>query len=86
MHKLNNTGYGILIGLVIPLITWFAAANRLRQLPYLGKPGVVYLLAVACNLFILRYCYKKEADRTGTGVMLSTFVFLVLAFLFKIKH
>jgi hypothetical protein len=52
----------------------------------LGKPAIPYLVALALNLIIIRTCYKKDADQTGRGVMLATFVcMLLLVFVFKVK-
>lgn len=86
MQKTNNIVSGILIGMVLPALVWFVIADKISGVPYLSKPGVPYLMAIALNLVILRVCYKKGADLMGNGVILSTFVFMIAAFILKIRH
>lgn len=85
MFVKNNLFVGLLLGMAIPLITWFIFGYQFPQLQYRYKPGVPYLIAVALNLFIIRYCFRKDADQTGKGVMLTTFICMLLVFLFKVK-
>lgn len=86
MQKANNLFIGILLGMILPALAWFAVADWTNTIPYLSKPGVSYLIAIALNLILLRVCYRKGADQTGTGIMLFTFIFMLAAFILKIKH
>lgn len=86
MQKANHIIWGVVAGVIFPAVAWFLVADRWSTVPYLGKPGVPYLIAIGLNLFLLRYAYKKEADQFGTGLMLSTFAFMLAAFILKIKH
>ena len=86
MQKGNHLLLGLVAGLILPAVTWFVIADHWSAVPYLGKPGVPYLIAAALNLILLRVTYKKGADQTGNGIMMSTFLFVLAAFIFKIKH
>ncbi len=86
MQKANHLITGIIIGFVLPAVAWFMVANSVSNIPYLGKPGVVELIAVALNLLLLRFCYKRRAENIGNGIILSTFIFLLAAFILKVKH
>jgi hypothetical protein len=85
MQKGNHLFLGLLIGCILPALSWFVIADQWSAVPYLGKPGVTYLIAAALNLILLRVSYKKEADQTGNGIMIATFIFVVAAFILKIE-
>jgi hypothetical protein len=84
MLKKNNIITGMLAAWVLPVITWgvfgFILKNRIV---IANKPAIPYLVAIALNLFIIKYLFKKGADQTGTGMILCTFVAMILVFLFK---
>jgi hypothetical protein len=50
----------------------------------INRPAVPYFVAIALNLLLIRFSLKKGNDHTGRGIMLTTFVFMVLLFIFKI--
>ena len=86
MQKANHIITGIIAGLIFPAIAWFLVADRLNNISFLNKPAVPYLLAIAFNLILLRICYKKDAQNTGNGIILSTFIFMLVVFFIKLKH
>lgn len=49
----------------------------------MGKRGMHYLIAVLLNLVLVRYFAKKGSDRLMQGVMLVTFVFALVVFIFR---
>ncbi len=75
---------GILAALIFPAIASVAAYSLKNNFYLINKPALPYFIAIALNLVLLRVSYKKEADKTVRGVMLATFVFMVLIFIFKI--
>ena len=85
MFKQNNLIAGMLIGSLLPLITWLVFGYWLQNEDLvMDKPAVPYLIAVGLNLLLLRYCLKKDLDKTGNGVMMITFAFVLVIFIFKI--
>ncbi|QJD94582.1 hypothetical protein HH214_01170 [Mucilaginibacter robiniae] len=85
MSVKNNLLTGLISGLIIPAIAWVIFDYKFPEFQIQHKPAVPYLIALALNLFIIRYCYKNGTEQTGKGVMLSTFVCMLLITIFKIK-
>ena len=84
MLNKNSLPAGILIALIAPALAW-AAAYLLRNYNLIiNKPALPYFIAIALNLVLIRVFSKKAADKTIRGIMLVTFVFMVLIFIFKI--
>jgi hypothetical protein len=81
----NNYVVGVLIGLILPLLAYFMDAVFFKGHIIPDKPGVLYLIAAGINLILLRFVYKFNADKTGMGLFVVTFIVLILAFIFKIK-
>jgi hypothetical protein len=75
---------GILAALIFPAIACFAAYSLKNNFYLINKPALPYFIAIALNLVLLRVSYKKGADKTVRGIMLATFIFMVLIFIFKI--
>jgi cytochrome bd-type quinol oxidase subunit 2 len=68
---------GILFGILLTLSTFFAPEGK----DYLIKLPTLILVSVLPNLFTLRYyLIKLKYDRTGRGILLTTFVFAILYF------
>ena len=88
MLNKNNIAIGFLTGLIFPAVAWVMAEIILKS--YLAtinsKPGIPYLAAIAINLFIIRYLFKKDNDQTGIGAIICTFIIMALIFLFKMGH
>ena len=85
MQVKNNVAVGALVGLILPLLAYFIAEVLFRDQIFPDKPGVPYLIAVGVNLILLKSTYKAHADKAGSGLLVVTFVVLLLAFAFKIK-
>jgi len=84
MLKKNNIAIGLLAGLIFPGLTWLVFGYFFKnKVILLNKPTIPYLVAIAVNLFIIRYLFKKGDDQTGTGMILCTFVGMLLIFLLQ---
>ncbi|MBK0380458.1 hypothetical protein [Mucilaginibacter segetis] len=82
----NNLIAGFLCGCVLPLITWIVFEYWLQADDMImNKPGVPYLIAICINLMMIRYSVLHDQDKTGKGIMMSTFMILLLVFMFKIR-
>jgi hypothetical protein len=85
MFSRNRIIDGVLIGLIAPALA-FALAWLLRGNLYLmNKPGAPYFAAIIINLVFMRGLVKKEVPNTIRGIMICTFVFMVVVFLTVIK-
>ncbi len=84
MLNKNSIPTGILVALIFPAIA-FITEYFLKSNSYiLNRPAVPYFIAIALNLLVLRFCLKKELAETVKGVIVTTFLFMVLLFIFKI--
>ena len=85
----NNIWLGIVLGLFVPLILYFILerVNALvtKWFLYSVHPMIselnIQLIAVFMNLYIFRrYLIRKEYEMTGRGVVLVTFIFILVHF------
>lgn len=83
MLKKNNLLTGILIGLILPVLSGIGFELFFTNVSIMGKRGMPYVIVILINLILVRYLAKKGSDRTMQGVMLITFVFALLVFIFR---
>ena len=74
---------GALIALVFPALSLGAAYLLRFDATIINRPALPYLIAIALNLLVLRYFLKKDAGETAKGIIIATFVFMLLVFIFK---
>jgi hypothetical protein len=73
---------GILFGIIFFLSNYFAPEGK----DYIIKLPTLILLSIFPNLFTLRYyLVKLKFDRTGRGILLVTFIFAIIYFIFYFK-
>lgn len=75
---------GILIGLIFPVLAFVVAYLLRYEVLIVNKPGLPYFIAIALNLILIRIDSNKGLDQTVKGIMLATFVCMILVFVFKI--
>ncbi len=87
MFKKDSWTLGIIIGIALPLIVYFLAILTFAQyghvdgVIYTLRPRVPALVAIVANLLPFRYyMVNKKFDRTGRGILLTTFLFVILIF------
>jgi len=85
MLKKNNILTGILTGLILPVLSGLLFELLFTNVWILGKKNLPYLIVIFLNLLILRYYAKKQDLKTVQGIMLVTFIFAVLIFMFRFK-
>lgn len=83
MLKKNSLIVGIFAGLIFPALAWVVSWYLRNSIDIINRPALPYLVAIALNLIALRFLQKKELDQTGRGLMLATFVVMILVFIFK---
>ena len=75
---------GLAAGLIFPGMAWVIFALILKnRFVFNNQPLIPYVSALAINLLIARSLFKNNADKTGTGLMASTFVAMMLMFYFQ---
>lgn len=85
MLNKNSLPAGILLALPFPAIAWIAACYLKNNVDIVNRPALPYFIAIALNLIVLRFVLKKNLDKTGKGIMLITFVFMLAIFMFKVR-
>jgi len=90
MLKKDHFVFGILIGLVIPVLLYalillinYLLVNAAVTYIYLErKPHI--LISIAGNLLPIRYYFVNlKSDKTGRGILLVTFILIILFFAFN---
>lgn len=67
------------IGAVFPALAHILVRFTDLELHFLPqKPMAIYTLAVLVNLVLLRFVYRAENDHTGKGILVSTFLAMLL--------
>lgn len=82
LHK-NSMLSGFFLGLIAP--AWLIFHVIYKDLVLLHKPAIPYLVALGINLFIIRICFKYNLDNAGRGVMVTTFIGVLLLLVFKVR-
>jgi hypothetical protein len=86
MQNKNSLPLGLLAGAIAPVIAWIIFDYILHNdALIMNKPGVPYLIAIGINLVLIRFAVKRGLDQTSRGIMLITFVAMVLLFVLKIN-
>jgi hypothetical protein len=84
MLNKNSVGLGLLVGSILPVICWVLFEFVLHNdAIIMDKPAVPYLIAIGLNLVLLRYCFKNNLEDTAKGIMMFTFAFMLVIFIFK---
>ncbi|MGH2622504.1 MAG: hypothetical protein ACRDE7_02470 [Sphingobacterium sp.] len=75
----NSLGLGLALGVIFPLIAFLLMqyTNVQMQL-FSDKPSGLYVIAAAINIVGCYVCYKKEMEKLGNGLILITFLSMLL--------
>ena len=84
MLKKNSMAAGVLAAWVFPAIAFAIASLLKNNVDIINRPALPYFIAIALNLILVRISFKKGLDHTAKGIMLATFVCMLLIFIFKI--
>ena len=85
MLNKNNLSTGVLIGLILPLLSALLFEVLFKDATLFGRRAMPYIIVGLLNLGILRYFAHKHQDKTVQGIMLVTFVFIMLVFIYRFK-
>jgi hypothetical protein len=90
MLKRDSIYFGIFIGLLFPAALYgilYLAAGLVETGTAWARPFEkerMALLSMVVNLILIRlYFVKWKMDKTGRGVLLITFILVILFFIFK---
>lgn len=75
----NSVLVGFLLGLIFPLLAFILMHYTSVQAQlFPDKPTGLYVIAAAVNLVGCWISYKKEMDKFGNGLVLATFLGMML--------
>lgn len=84
--KRDSIWLGILIGIILPVLTYFLIyliLNIVGGEHQTFRKSTIYLLSIFINLAPFRYyIVKLKFDKTGRGILLDTFVMAIIYFIF----
>ncbi|WP_437919387.1 hypothetical protein [Sphingobacterium sp. LRF_L2] len=86
----NNIIVGIVIGVLPPFFAYLLTAHTdFANELFPTKPFILYVLAAAINLILIRVFYKKTAEgkeKIAQGIVMVTFVgMLLFLYFYKIN-
>jgi hypothetical protein len=87
MFNRNSMWFGILIGILMPLMVYALLHGALYLYRQLSGPELIFdesllqLISPVINLFFIRYYFiNKKYDETGRGLLLVTLIYVVAYF------
>jgi hypothetical protein len=90
MFNRNSMWFGILIGILMPLVIYgflygiLYFYQDLSAAPLQFDESLLQLISPVINLFFIRYYFvNKKYDETGRGLMLVTFIYVIAYFILK---
>ena len=81
----NSVLSGLLLGSILPILSWLVFEHSTNIPLIMDKPAVPYLITIGLNLVLLRYCFRNGRDETANGIMMITFAFMLVVFILKIN-
>ena len=75
----NSLGLGLGLGIIFPVVAFLLMKyTDLQMQLFPDKPTGLYVLAAAINIVGCYICYKKELEKLGNGLILITFLSMLL--------
>lgn len=82
MNK-DNLFFGILLGLIAPLIAFIMSRFNLTGIDIGSKNLSFYVIAALVNLLLMRYYYRNEMGNSARGIILITFIATMAVLFFR---
>ncbi|MFS8616573.1 MAG: stationary phase survival protein SurE [Solitalea sp.] len=83
MFKRNNPFLGVALGACLPalaivLVEWLRVESRIGM-----RESTIYMVCIGLNALLFRYFYKTRKEQTAKGVLLVTFIYALIFFIYK---
>lgn len=84
MFRRNNLYLGIVMGVCLPalaivLVEWLKVEARLGM-----RESTIYMICIGLNALLFRWFYKTRKETTAKGILLMTFIYAVIFFIYKL--
>jgi len=75
----NSLGLGLVLGIIFPVVAFLLMKyTDLQMQLFSDKPTGLYVIAAAINIVGCYVCYKKGLEKLGNGLILITFLSMLL--------
>ncbi|MEA3477541.1 MAG: hypothetical protein U9R60_05135 [Bacteroidota bacterium] len=88
MFKRDSIIFGLLLGIVIPILAYailylgLALVELLLSRDLLNERPALKLISIAFNLLVLRYYFVTlKFEKTGKGILIITFAYAIVYFI-----
>ena len=88
MLKRDSIIFGLLIGILVPVLTYailyfgLELIERIFAMDWLNERPAIKLISIAVNLLLIRYYFVKlKYEQTGRGILIITIAFVILYFI-----
>jgi len=79
----NNFWIGMALGVIFPLLAHLATIfTSIQTSLFIQKPIALYVIAATLNLISVRFLYRNEKEATANGVVLATFLAMIVLVVF----
>jgi len=75
---------GFFVAFACPAIALLVSSLLKTSYFIINKPAIPFFVAIAINLIFISICVKRDLDKTSRGIMLGTFIALLLLFTLKL--
>lgn len=84
MFKRDNIYLGAAMGACLPALA-IVLVELLRLEERLGmRQSTIYMICIGLNALLFRYFFKARKDGTSKGVLLVTFIYAIIFFIYKL--
>ncbi|MFD2743191.1 MULTISPECIES: hypothetical protein [Sphingobacterium] len=84
MQRKDSMLLGIVLGLILPIMAYvFTSYTDIIAQIMPRKPIGLYVLALTGNMIAVWYCYRNDCQQLGKGIVLVTFLSMLLAVITK---
>ena len=85
MFAKDSLWLGAIMGFLPPALVYLVIGLMQKTNFYSGRNEILYLIAIALNLVLIRFLYRKDRELMARGIMLTTFLCTLLFFWYKFK-
>lgn len=84
MFRRNNLYLGIALGACLPALAILLVEFLKVELRTGMRESTIYMICIGLNALLFRQFYKKEKEDTAKGVLLVTFIYALIFFIYKL--
>ncbi|HEY9560528.1 MAG TPA: stationary phase survival protein SurE [Anseongella sp.] len=83
MFKRNNPYLGLALGACLPALAILLVEVLKLETRTGMRESTIYMICIGLNALIFRQFFKKRKENTAKGVLLITFIYALIFFIYK---